>query len=321
MRRRDVLAAFVTAAWGMAHPLNAEPLRRARIGFLSGGDGGMGPTLTEALGKLGWRSGETLEVNERWANGDASRLPRLAAELVAQHPDVLVATGSTETMSLRAATREVPIVFLIIADPVSLGIVESIARPGGNITGFTQGPRILWGKRIELMTEFLGHPLRRLAWLGNPANAGSEPNWVDAKDAAAQIGTELLRVDVSTAEALGGAFDNVKDRDGLLVQYDFMFFVLRSRIAELAAKHRLPAVYENRSQVLAGGLMSYGGDVRDNYRHGAGYIDRILRGARPADLPIEEPSRFELVINLNTAQALGLTVPQSILQRADEVIE
>jgi putative ABC transport system substrate-binding protein len=200
-------------------------------------------------------------------------------------------------------------------------VVASISRPGGNITGFAQGPQILWSKRLGLLTEMLGRQPRHLAWLGNPGNSGSALNWADAKDAAARVGVDLARVDVSRAEELEVAFKGVKGLDGLLVQWDFLFSVLSNQIAQLAAQERVPAIYENRAQVLAGGLMSYGGDLRENFRQGAAYVDRILKGARPADLPVIQASRFELVLNKGAAKALGLTIPDSLLARADEVIE
>jgi putative tryptophan/tyrosine transport system substrate-binding protein len=327
MRRRDLLTGTLGIACAMAlHPGRAQTSKRARLAYLSGGSKGFGETsivdiLKAALHELGWRQGETLDLEERFAEGDFASLPRLARELVALGPDILVATGSTETMSLHAVTQNIPIVFMLIQDPVSLGIVESIPRPGGNITGFTQGPQVLWGKRLELLAELLGRQPRRLAYLGNPGNVGSVSNWTDAKDAAATVGAEIVRTEVGQASELRDAFDALKSPDALLVPYDFLYFVLRGRIAELAAEKRIPAVYENRGHVLAGGLMSYGGDVRENYRLGAGYVDRILKGARPADLPVVAPSRFELVLNIGAAKALGLTVPPFLLARADEVIE
>ena len=300
--------------------------RSARIGFLSGG-----PALSSgesifgvfkaALGELGWRVGETLVIEERFANGDFSNLPRLASELVALRPDLIACTGAQETKALQAATREIPIVFMQVGDPVHLGLVESIARPGRNITGFTQGPQILWGKRLDLLTELLGRPLRRLAWLGNPGNAGSEYNWTIAKEAASKIGAEIARIEVDKADAIDEAFEALKNVDALLVQYDFLFFVIRSRIAALAIEKQIPAVYENRSLVLAGGLMSYGTDLRENFRQAAGYVDRILRGEKASDLPVQAPAKFELVINVKTAKALGLEVPPMLLARADEGIE
>ena len=167
----------------------------------------------------------------------------------------------------------------------------------------------------------IGRQPRHLAWLGNPENSGSVPSWADAKEAAARAGVEIARIDVSRAEQLEGAFKVIKGLDGLLVQFDFLFAVMRSRIAELVAQERVPAIYENRSQVLAGGLMSYGGDLRENYRQGATYVDRILKGARPGDLPVIRASRFELVLNAGAAKALGLAIPANLLARADEIIQ
>jgi putative ABC transport system substrate-binding protein len=326
MRRRDLLTgAFGFTCAAVIGPSGAQTVRRKRLGYLSGASKGVGEytidILKASLRDLGWRAGETIEFEERWADGDFARLPRLARELVGLSPDAIVATGSSETKELHAATRDIPVVFIQVLDPVSLGVVGSIARPGGNITGLAQGPQILWGKRLGLLTELLGRLPRRLAWLGNPGNAGSEANWTDAKDATTQAGVDLARIDVSRADELDKAFMVVKDTDALLVQFDFLFVVLRNRIAELAAQTRVPAIYENRTQVLAGGLMSYGGDLRENYRQGAVYVDRILKGARPAELPVIQASRFELVLNKGAAKALGLTIPDTLLARADEVIE
>jgi putative ABC transport system substrate-binding protein len=277
--------------------------------------------LKASLRDLGWRANETIEIDERWADGDVSRLPRLANQLVALRPDVIAATGTSEAKALQAATQDIPIVFLIVADPIASGVVASISRPGGNTTGFAQGPQILWSKRLGLLTEMLGRQPHHLAWLGDPGNSGSALNWKDAKDAAARVGADLVRIDVSRAEDLEGAFKGVNGLDGLLVQWDFLFSTLTRQIAELAAQKRVPAIYENRAQVLAGGLMSYGGDLRENFRQGAAYVDRILKGARPGDLPVVQASRFELVLNAGAAKALGLTIPDNLLARADEVIE
>jgi putative tryptophan/tyrosine transport system substrate-binding protein len=326
MKRRDLLTgALGFTCMAVIDPSGAQTLRRKRLGYLSGASRELREStidiLKGSLRDLGWRAGETIEFEERWADGDFSRLPRLASELVMLSPDVIVATGSSETSSLHAATRDIPVVFIQVLDPISLGGIASIARPGGNLTGLAQGPQILWSKRLGLLTELLGRPPRRLAWLGNPGNAGSAANWGDAKDAATRAGAELVRIDVSRADELDKAFMAVKDLDALLVQWDFLFAVLRNRIAELAAQTRVPAIYENRTQVLAGGLMSYGGDLRENYRQGAVYVDRILKGARPADLPVIQASRFELVLNKGAAKALGLAIPDSLIARADEVIE
>jgi putative tryptophan/tyrosine transport system substrate-binding protein len=326
MNRRD----FLTAMFGIgyaaaANPAEAQTVRRRKLGYLSGGNPGMGgysiDILKASLRDLGWRANETVDIDERWAGGDAARLAPLARELVALRPDVIACTGTSEAKALQSATSEIPVVFLQVADPISSRLVASISRPGGNITGFAQGPQILWSKRLELLMEMIGRQPRQLAWLGNPENSGSVPSWADAREAAARAGVQIARIDVSRAEQLEGAFKSIKGLDGLLVQFDFLFAVMRSRLAELVAQERVPAIYENRSQVLAGGLMSYGGDLRENYRQGAMYVDRILKGARPGDLPVVQASRFELVLNAGTAKALGLTIPANLLARADEVIQ
>ena len=278
--------------------------------------------LRDSLRDLGWRPGENIVIEERWASGDATLMTQLARELIAERPDVLVATGTTETRALHDLTKTIPIVFLQLAvDPVSVGFVQRISRPGGNITGFMQWPHSLWGKRIELLTEVLGRPPRRLAWIGNPGNTGSAGNWADARDAARRVGSEIVRIDVNGGGDLERAFDATKGRDALLVQFDFLFAVERRRISALVSRQRLPAIYENRMQALGGGLMSYGGDLRENYRQGATYVHRVLNGAPVGQLPVVQASRFELVINVPAARAIGLTVPERLLARADELIE
>jgi len=323
--RRAFLGVLGGAA--VARPAPIWGQAPARLGYLSGGrrDTNLANTidiLRAALRDRGWRPGENLVIDERWASGDSSRLPRLARELVEQRPDVLSCTGTTETRALQAVTSTIPIVFLQVAvDPVSAGFVQHIARPGRNITGFMQSPQILWGKRIELLTEILGRQPRRLAWLGNPGNTGAAENWADAQAAAARVKSEVIRVEARSAADLEPAFQIIKGRDALLVQFDFLFATERHRLADLAAKHRIPAIYENRMQTQGGGLMSYGGDLRENYRQGAGYIHRILNGTPAGELPVVQASRFELVINLKTARGLGLSVPAAFRARADEIIE
>ncbi|MGB9315696.1 MAG: ABC transporter substrate-binding protein, partial [Pseudolabrys sp.] len=201
MRRRDLLkAALGFTCMAATDPSGAQTRGLRRVGYLSGAAQDMRENtldiLEERLRDLGWRAGETIEFERRWADGDFSRLPRLASELVMLRPDVIVATGSSETTSLHAATKEIPVVFIQVLDPLSLGVVASIARPGGNMTGLAQGPQILWGKRLGLLTELLGRVPRHVAWVGNPTNAGSEANWADAKDASAQAGANLVRIDV-----------------------------------------------------------------------------------------------------------------------------
>src|SRR6202451_2887157 len=209
MKRRDLIAGGLVVTFKMATQSSfAQTAKRVRLGYLSGGpprastDSTLG-AFRAALGELGCRSAETLVIEERYANGDLSTLPRLASELVALRPNVIVTTGGPETKSLQVLTQDIPIVFLQVAgDPVSLGLVDSIARPGRNITGFTQGPQILWGKRLDLLTELLGHQPSRLAWLGNPKNAGNEWNWIDAKDAAGKIGADITRGQADNDDAI-----------------------------------------------------------------------------------------------------------------------
>src|SRR5690242_15322202 len=220
--------------WRSRHATSTRsgPLkRRALLALLAGAAAGrlednventVG-VLRDSLRELGWRPGENIIIEERWASGDATVMPRLARELVAERPDILVATGTTETRALHELTNTIPIVFMQLAvDPVSVGFVQRISRPGGNITGFMQWPQSLWGKRIELLTELLGRPPRRLAWVGNPGNAASAGNWADAREAARRIGAEIVRIDVGSARDLERAFETAKGRDALLVQFDFL---------------------------------------------------------------------------------------------------
>jgi ABC-type uncharacterized transport system substrate-binding protein len=270
MKRRDLLTSGIGfVCFGVIDPSDAQPLRRKRLGYLSGGKEGLWSKYTidilkASLRDLGWNENGTIEIDERWADGDASRLPGLARELVQLQPDVIAATGTSETKALRAATQDIPVVFLQVADPISSGLVASISRPGGNITGLMQGPQIVWSKRLGLLIEMIGRQPRRLAWLGNPANSGTASNWADAQDAVSRVGADLVRIELSRAEDLELALKGARGADGLLVQWDFLFSILSSEIAQLVARERLPAIYENRLQVLAGGLMSYGGDLREN---------------------------------------------------------
>jgi putative tryptophan/tyrosine transport system substrate-binding protein len=325
MRRRD----FLTGAGGVALVVactdaKAQVTRGARLGWLSGAHKQTDDTpldvLRAALSGLGWKPGETLEIEER--EGDASNLPRLAAEIVALRPDVIACTGGTEAKALQGATREIPVVFTgVTVDPVSAGLVESISRPGGNLTGFLQTPQLLSGKRLQILAELLGRHPQRVAYVLNPDNVNAAGLDADAAQAAGQIGADLRRRLVGDPLELERAFDGMHYFHAVMVQHDFLFVVLRKELADLARRRRIPVMYENRSHVEAGGLISYGADLREGYRQGAVYVDRILKGAHPRDLPVLEASRSELVLNVTTARALGLTIPPTLLARADEVIE
>jgi putative tryptophan/tyrosine transport system substrate-binding protein len=210
---------------------------------------------------------------------------------------------------------------MMSSDPVGLGIVDSIAHPGRNITGTSISPQILWGKRLELIVELIGHQPTKVAWLGNPGNSATKLNLTAVMQSAEQMDIKLELLEARVQSDLDRAFAAMAGSDALLVQFDDLTRTYRQQVAQLAARYRLPTIHDNREYVVAGGLMSYGTDTRENWRRGASYVDRILRGSRPKDLPVDQASRFELVINLNAAKALGLAVPPSLLARADEVIE
>jgi len=316
----------------LAAPLAADAQQAAkivRIGFLST-NLAASPHLPEAfrqgLRDLGYVEGRNLVIEYRDAEGKVDRLPALAAELVALKVDVIFVGGSTRAaLTARQATKTIPIVFVGVGDPVGSGLVTSLARPGGNVTGLSGlGPELV-GKCLELLTQAVpGVSLVAVLW--QPGSAGERT----VKDIlqAAEVAARALGVRVQFVEARGLAdfdrafSDMTRARAGALtVLPSAMFTNERRRLVALAAKNRLPAVYSLREFVDAGGLMAYGANVADVYRRATTYVDKILKGAKPADLPVEQPTKFELVINLKTAKALGLTIPPSLLQRADEVIQ
>jgi putative ABC transport system substrate-binding protein len=245
----------------------------------------------------------------------------VAAELVALRPDVLIAIGSDETKALQAVTSDIPVVFAGSSDPVGYGLVDSIAHPGRNITGVAVAPQILWSKRLELLVDLLGHRPAKVAMLSNPEAVSTKPNLMALMKSAEQMGIKVELLEVRGPSDLERVFAATAGSEAVLVQWLALTWALRSQIAELAERHLLPTVFDIRGYVAAGGLMSYGLDYRENWRMAATYVDRILRGAQPKDLPVEQASKFELVINLKTAKALGITVPPMLLARADEVIE
>jgi len=275
----------------------------------------------EGLQQLGWNE-SNLRIDYRWAEGDVSRLPVFAAELVKARPDVLVVNGTPALTAAQRQAGSVPIVFVQVADPVSSGIVESLAHPGGNITGFTNYEYTMGGKWLEALNE-VAPGLGRVLVIFNPDNSGA-PGLLRAIESAATS----LRVQVSASPVHGPteierSFDAFasKPNSGILVQNDLITFVHRDLIVALAARYRLPAVYPFRAFTTSGGLMSYGVDIVDVYRRAVSYVDRILRGETPGNLPVQAPTKFDLVINLQTAKALGLEIPPTLLARADEVIE
>ena len=279
--------------------------------------------LIQGLRELGYVEGQNITIEFRSSDGKYERLPDLAADLVRLKVDVIVAPAAQNPLAAKQATRTIPIVMASSGDPVQSGLVASLARPGGNITGLTSfvGPELV-GKQLELLKEAVPK-VSRVAVLWNPAST-INPLWLgEAKGAARSLRVQLQLLEVPRPDEFERAFAAMaRERAGaLLVLTDGMFLLHRTRIAVLAARQRLPAMYTLRELVDAGGLMAYGASLRDNFRRAATHVDKILKGATPADLPVEQPTRFELVINLGTAKALGLTIPQSVLFRADEVIK
>jgi putative tryptophan/tyrosine transport system substrate-binding protein len=240
---------------------------------------------------------------------------------VALRPDLLVAGGTIETKAFQAATSDIPIVWGSSTDPVGSGIVDSLARPGRNATGTASTPQILWSKRLELIAELIGHRPTRVTWLGDPGNIMAKRNLAAVMEAAEQMGVKVDRFEAREPSAFDRIFAASAGSDAVLVQFDVLTSTHHQQIAELAARYRLPTIYDNRDYVVDGGLISYGPDIREIIRRSATYVDRIMRGARPKDLPVEQPSKFGLVINLKTAKALGLTIPVKLLTVADELIE
>jgi putative ABC transport system substrate-binding protein len=269
---------------------------------------------------LGWREGD-YRLDIRYADNDPTLLPRLAAELVALRPDILIANATSETKALQAATSDIPIVFMLSSDPVGMGIVDSLPHPGRNTTGTSIAPLVLWGKRLEIITELIGHLPSKIAWLCNPGNVATESNQAAIMQSAKQMNIQVERFEARAVGDIDRAFATMAGSEAVLVQFDALMDFHQQQINELAVRYRLPAIYDNRLHVVKGGLIAYGADMRDNYRYGAGYVDRILRGARPKDLPVYQSSLFHLVINLKAAQAIGLAVPPSLLARAHEFIE
>ncbi len=329
MRRREVITLLGGAA--VAWPLAArahQTDRVRRIGILlpAAADDAEYQTRLAAfyqgLALLGWTIGRNVRIDTRWATTNAAEIRRHAAELVALAPDVILAHASPTLGPLLQATRTVPIVFAVVADPVGTGFVDSLARPGGNATGFTPFEYSLSGKWLELLKQ-IAPGVTRVAVLRDPTIPTGIGQFGVIQSVAPSLGVEVSPVNMRDAgeiERAIAAFAR-SDSGGLILTGSALAEFHRDLIVTLAAQHKLPAVYNNRFFVATGGLVSYGPDFIDQYRRAAGYVDRILKGERTAELPVVQPTKFEFVINLQTAKLLGLTVPPSVLARADEVIE
>jgi ABC-type uncharacterized transport system substrate-binding protein len=324
--------AFITLLGGaVAWPLAARAQQRERVrrvGVLMGMTADDPESqvrlaaFAQGLQQLGWSVGQNLQIDYRWGGGNAELMRKNATELIALAPDIILAHSSTALTPLLQATRTIPIVFTTVADPVGAGYVDSLARPGGNVTGFSNFEYTIGGKWLELLKE-IAPRVTRVAVFRESAIAAGPGQFGAIQAAAPAIGVEVLPIDVRNADEIERAVTPFaqSSNNGLIVTASPGSALHRDLIITLAARHKLPAVYPYRYVVAAGGLLSYGPDFADQFRRAASYIDRILKGAKPADLPVQAPTKYELVINLKTARALGLEIPPTLLARADEVIE
>ena len=329
MKRRDFLYAVGSAALGwplVSRAQQAEPMRRIGVLMPYAANDAQAQAHNAAflkeLQQLGWTVGRNIQIDYRWSAGSADETRKNVAELIALAPDVIFTAASAGMGPLLQATHNVPIVFVIVTDPVGAGYVESLARPGGNATGFLSHEYPISGKWLELLKE-IAPGVKRAAVIRDPAIAAGIGQWSVIQALAPLVGVEVRPVNVNDPDEIERTVTNLarSGNAGLIVTGSALTVLHRDLIIALAARHKLPAVYYERRYVAAGGLMSYGPNFLDQFRRAAGYVDRILKGEKPADLPVQAPTKYELVINLKTAKALGLTVPETLLARADEVIE
>ena len=328
MRRRKFITILGgAAAWPLA--AGAQQTDRVRrvgaLGALAADDPEGQSRLAafrEGLQQLGWIDGRNVRIDSRWGGGDADDFRKIANDLVALAPDVILATGSTAMGPLQQLTRTVPVVFILVPDPVGAGYVDSLAHPGGNATGFTLFEFAIGAKWLELLKEIV-LDLKRVAVLRDPAISAGLGLFGAIQSTAPSLGLEVSAVNVRDAGEIERAVSGFarSPNGGLIVTPSALAGVHRELIIALAAQHKLPAIYYERYFVKDGGLISYGADFHDQFRSAASYVDRILKGEKPADLPVQAPTKYQLVINLKTAKALGLAIPQAVLARADEVIE
>ena len=329
MRRRKFLGVLggAAATWPLM-AIAQQPERVRRVGALIGGAESdpefqaRVAAFRQSLEKLGWSEGKNIQIDYRFTAADRERTESFAKELVALKPEVIFASSTLPAAALQRESRIIPIVFGIVGDPIASGFVTSIPRPGGNLTGFTASEPSLSGKLLGLLKEIAPH-VSRAAFVANPGTILYDHMMRSAQTLAPSIGIDLVPIRITTAADIQREIESfaVERNGGLVVPGDPTMAVHRHVIVSLAARHRLPAVYGERAMVVAGGLLSYSTDLVDLYRQSASYVDRILRGAKPAELPVQAPTRYAMVLNLKTATALGLAVPPALLARADEVIE
>jgi putative ABC transport system substrate-binding protein len=328
--RKSLIAALALMAIAIlapAHPAGAQQgAKMLRVGFLAPGsaktDAARVQAFSEGLREHGWVDGQNIAIEYRWALGKLDRLPELAAELVRLQVDVIFATTTPAVVAVKKTGTKIPVVFAAVSEPIEIGAVASLARPGGNFTGLTTINRELMPKRLELLKEATPK-LTRVGYLANPTYALHQPQLKEMQAAARSLGMELHPFEVRAGSELERAFVGMAAAHvgAFIVQQDPLFTSHRRQILDLAAQSRLPGMYTGRFYTDDGGLISYGAHIEDLYRRAATYVDKILKGAKPADLPVERPTRFELVINLKTAKSLGLPIPPSLLRQADRVIE
>jgi putative tryptophan/tyrosine transport system substrate-binding protein len=323
--RRELLAALCSvAAWPLVSRAQ-QPAKVPTIGFLVAGTPSSHrqwvAAFVQRLRELGWIEGRTVAIEYRYGEGRSGRFAEIAAEFVALKVDVIVTSATVPALAAKQATSTIPIVVAAANDPVGTGLVASLARPGGNVTGFSLQVTDLAGKRLELLREILP-TLRRLGILADTINPGAVLEMHEVQAMALTLGMEVAAPDVQRPEDIAPALESLKGRvDALYVVPDPLVSISRARINSLALAARVPTVHGDREQVEGGGLMSYGTSLPDLFQRAADHVDEILRGANPGDIPIEQPTKFELVINLKTAKALGLDLPATVLVRADEVIQ